>query len=173
MRTHRNRDDRNDGGAQLSKEQKHHERDEDKCLEQRFQHLMDGVVDENRRVVGRSCLQSLRKARAHLVKRFLHGCGSRDGVGTGRQKDSDRHGRMAVEAAEVVVVHGAQFHPRHVFDAQRRPVSVGAQHDVAELLRDRSAAPVSAHSPETADFPEPDVRRCGRPTPERSGFGWP
>ena len=42
---------------------------------------------------------------------------------------------MAVEAAEVVVVHGAQLHPRHVFDAQRRPVSVSAQHDVAELLR--------------------------------------
>jgi hypothetical protein len=123
-KAHRNRNHRDDCGTQVSEEQKHHDRDKDEGLEQRFEDLANGIVNEDRAVVDDLRLQSVGKASTHLVKRCLH-CGSgSDGICTGREKDSNRHGGPAIEAAVGVIILGAQLHARHVLQPQPGPIRV-------------------------------------------------
>ena len=83
----------------------------------------------------------------------------------------DRHRRLAVEPAFDVEVLGAELDPRDVAHAQQRAVGVGAQHDVAELLRASRAGLASARSSGTAG-PRPIGRAPMRPTGACTFCAW-
>ncbi len=69
-----------------------------------------------------------------LVERGADRARGRNGVGAGREKDRERSGGRAIEAAERVGGLRAELHSRHVFDPDQRPVGIGAHHDVLELF---------------------------------------
>ena len=66
--------------------------------------------------------------------------GGADRIGARRQIEADRDRRLAVEAAFDVLVLRAELDPGDIAHAQQRAVGIGAQHDVAELLRRRQPA---------------------------------
>ncbi len=57
------------------------------------------------------------------------------GVGAGLEIDADRDGCRAVVGRQKRVMKRAQFHPRHVLEAERAAVLLRAQDDVLELAR--------------------------------------
>ena len=136
----RNRDRRNDGGTQIAEEQKHHGDHEDEGLAQRPQHLVNGIVDENGRVVDDARLEPRRKPRAQPVQRPADGGRGLDGIGIRREIERDADGRPAVDARFGILVLRAHFDAGDVADAKDGAVRIGTQHDPAELFRRRQRA---------------------------------
>ena len=92
-----------------------------------FDHLLDRHLDEARGVVGHGVGEALREALGDLGHRALHVARDRQRVGAGLQEDAHQRRRPAVDAADEVVVLGGELDARHVLQAQRRAVGVGAQ----------------------------------------------
>ena len=134
------RDQRRAQAAEKQIDDEHHE---DEGLDQRLLHLMDRIGDENRRIVGDLPGQIVGKARLQLRELVLHRLERRDRVCSGRLVDRDRRCGRAVEAGLAIEVGGAEFQTRDVAEPQHRAVRVGADHDLLEFLRPRSAGPWS------------------------------
>jgi hypothetical protein len=98
-------------------------------------HLRDRLLDEFGAVEGDAVLQPRREALGEILHggagavHDLHGVGVRVLV----EAEGGRGG--PVEARPDAVLFGAEFDPRDVADANHRTVRIGAQEDVAELLR--------------------------------------
>src|SRR5215470_7197528 len=69
----RHRNGGNQGGAYAAEEQVNDDHDQNKCLEQRLQHLMDCIGDENRGVVRDLPVEIFRKSRLQFLDLGAHG----------------------------------------------------------------------------------------------------
>ena len=78
---HRHRDGRDQGGADVSHEQPHHQEDQHDRLEQGLDHFTDGDPDERRGVVRIDDLEPGRKIAAHLHQLLLDPVGGGQGIG--------------------------------------------------------------------------------------------
>jgi hypothetical protein len=136
----RHRDGRDQRGAPVLQEDEHHQEHQHHGLAQRDQHLADRHFHEARRVVGNRVGEAVGKARRQRLHRLLHLARHVQRVRAGLQEDAQQSCGLAVDAAHEVVVLAAQLHPRHVAQAHRRAVGVGADDDVLELARFREAA---------------------------------
>ena len=101
---------------------------------------MDRVAHEGRRVVVDDIVQTGREPLAQAVHRRDDLRSGADRIGARRQIEADRDRRLAVVAAFDVLVLRAELHPGDVAHAQQGAVGVGAQYDIAELLRGRQPA---------------------------------
>src|SRR5215469_14986605 len=101
---------------------------------------MDRIHDKGRRVVIDQILETGREALAQAVQISDDLGGGLHGIGARREIDADRYRRLAIEAALNVLVLRTEIDPRNVLYSQERPVGIGAQYDVAELLGCRQAA---------------------------------
>ncbi len=124
-----------DGRAKVAEEQEDDDDHEDEGLAQGPQYLLDGVIHEDGGVVDDTRLEVFRKARAQPGQRPVDGVRRLHRVGVRREEESHAHRRLAVEARFSIFVLGAHLDTRHIADAQPRAVGIGAQHDIAELLR--------------------------------------
>ena len=98
-----------------------------------FSHLVDGIGDEDRRVVGDLPGQILGKALLRAGNSVAHRLQGGDRIGARRLIDRDHGGRPAVEPRLAVEIGGAELEPRDVAQAQHRSVRIGADDDVLEL----------------------------------------
>ena len=130
-------DGRDDGGAQAAKEQEHHDDDQHEGFADRLQHLADRVVHEGGRIVNSPISQPLGKTRRQLGQGRVHGGRGFHGIGARRQINGDRHRRLAVEPAEIILVLCAHLDASHISHPNDGSIRVGAHHEGAELLRRR------------------------------------
>ena len=84
--------------------------------------------------------QALGEAGRQLGQGLLDEARCLNGIGSGREINSDRHRGFAGEPAFIVHVLRAHLDAGDVADAHDRAVGVGAQDDIAELLWRRQAA---------------------------------
>ena len=137
---HRNGHQRNQGGAPALQEEKDHGDDEQHGFEQGLHDLFDRHLDEARGVVGHRVGHARREARGDRRHGAVDLGGDIERVRAGLQEDAHQRGRLAVDAADEVVVLGTELDARHVLQAQRAAVGLGAQQDVFELPHFAQAA---------------------------------
>jgi hypothetical protein len=131
---HRNRDCRDQRRAPVLQEDIHDHHDEDDRLDQCLDHFHDRDLDENAAVAGIDDPVAGR----HVAREF--GNAGLDRFGRGHrirargQRDGKTDGGIAVELADRGVVFLSQFDPRDFLEQDARPVHLGLEHDIAELL---------------------------------------
>ena len=76
-----------------------------------------------------------------LADRALDLLADLERIGARLQEDADQRGGLAVDAADEVVVLRAELDARHVVQAQRAAVGVGAHDDLLELPAGPRAGP--------------------------------
>ena len=135
---HRHVDHRQDHGPPVLQEHQHDDGHQDDRVAQRVEDLVDRLADERRGVVDDLVIQPVGEARLQLLHLGVDAVGGVQRVGAGQLVDRQRHRRLAVERAGLVVLLRPQLDAGHV-----------AQPDDAGGLRRRSAA-------------EPADRRSGR-----------
>ena len=129
----RHRQGRNQGGADAAEKEIDHDDDEDERLDQRLLHLVDGVGDEHRRVVGHLPLEVLGEALLQLHDLVLDRLQRGDRVGAGALVHRNSRRRPAIESGLAIEVRGAEIGPGDVAEPQHRSVRIGADDDVLEL----------------------------------------
>ena len=123
------------------KENEHYQNDQEDGLKERMNDGINGLLDENRGVIGHRVIEAARKV---LLQQFHRGANllrETQGVGAGLLKDGNGHRGSVVEQRAEGEFTGTQFDARDVLEQQRFTMSPALHHDVAELLdRDQSAA---------------------------------
>ncbi len=130
---HRDRHQRDQGGAQVAQEEEDHQHDQHHRLGDGREHRVDRPVDEHRRVVGDRDLHAGRQRLVDLRHLVAHGLRQLQRI-AGRLLDHahvDR--RLAVEARDHPLVLRADRHGSHVAHAHRITADVGDDR-VLELL---------------------------------------
>ena len=134
---------RNQGGADIPEKQEHDDDDKDKRLDQCLLHLVHGVGDEHRRIVSDLPGQVVRKPRLQFGELGADRLDGGDGVATRRLVDHECRGIPPVEPRITVDVGGAELDAGDVAQPQGRSVRIGANDDVLEFRKARSAGPWS------------------------------
>ena len=140
---HRDRRERDDGGAPGLQEQHHHQHDQDDGLEDGRPDGVHRLLDELSGIVDDGVLEAGREALRQVVHRRLHRLRRRQGVGARPLEDADADGRVAVEIGVAAVVQRGQVHPADVLDADDGVLRL-LDDDVAELAG-IDEAPQRAH----------------------------
>ena len=122
----RNGYDRDQHRARVAQEQEDDHRDDQQRLDQRLQYLLDGAVDEDRRVVGDLAAYAGRELAGNLRKGVADRLGDVEEIRLRSDLDADEDRALAIEGHRVVVTLRAQF---NVGD-------VGEPHDCTVLLAD-------------------------------------
>ena len=149
----RDGEDRDDRRAPGLQEQDHDNDDQDHGFEQGRDDGVDGGLDEGRGVVDDRVVEARREGLLqpfHLGDDRVRG---REGIGPRALEDAERGGRLVVEVGVQRVVLRAQLDAGDVAQARHRPVRLGADHDVLELLgrtqppqgADRQGEPARRH----------------------------
>ena len=86
----RNRNNRDDGGAPSLQEQDDHDNNKADCFEQRADNFIDRLLNELRRIVNNTVVDTRREVLLRLLHRRLHACRRRQCIGTGTLKNDDR-----------------------------------------------------------------------------------
>jgi len=131
----RDRDSGDDRGPRAAQEDEHNAHHQRKGNDQGAHHLPPRIADEGGGIVHHPRVQPGRKPYRELVQGAPHRGGGIHRVRARRQIDADRHGGAAVQPRLAVHVLCAEFHSRHVAQAQHGTVRVGADDNGAELRR--------------------------------------
>ncbi len=123
------RTDRND-----PEEQEDHRDDDDQRLAERREHLVDGVLDVSRRVVGNPRLHPGRHVGLDERNLFADLPDHLERVGGRQDPDAHEHRRLAVEPDVLLVVLGAEHHVGDVAEPDDHAL-VFLDDQVPELLR--------------------------------------
>ena len=126
--------DRNDDGAQGSHEKEDDQHHDDERLGERLDHLVDRVVDVDRRVVGDAELDPRWQCFFNARQRFAHLADHVQRVGGGEDPDAHERGRLPVEADLRVVVLGSEYDIGDFPEAHDRPVRL-LDRQLAEFVR--------------------------------------
>ncbi|MNO65045.1 hypothetical protein D3C76_557850 [compost metagenome] len=130
----RNRQDRDQRGADVLQEQEDHQHHQDQRLDEGVDHLLDGHLHEHRGVVG----DLVGHAGGEFLRQPCHGVAHRLGgiqrVGAGLQIDTERGVLLAVQCGDHRVVLGTQFHSCHILQQQAGASGIAAQDDALEFL---------------------------------------
>ncbi len=127
-------------GPPVLQKEVHHQKDQDHRLKERFHHFVDGDFDEHRGVVGNVVGDAGGEGGGKAAHGVFHFLGRGQGVGPGGEEDAEGHGLNPVLLAPEVVALGAEFHPRHVLQAEDGAVRLRAEDDLPELFgRDEPA----------------------------------
>ena len=119
----------------MLEKQERHQDHQYRGHQERDEHLPDGDRDELGGVVGNSVVHAGGKALRQLLERRAHGPRGLQRVGARLQKDTHRHGRLAIVGGGKRVILGTKFGPRHISKPQRAAVLERAQDDALEFLR--------------------------------------
>ena len=128
------RDGRDDGRPDRAEEEEHHEDDEDERFGKCLQHLVHGVADETRAVVGNVVFEVVRETCLEVGEAAVDRGRGVERVRSRREIDRERNRGRVVEARLAVEVLRTELDMGHVADPEHRTVRVGPQHDVGELL---------------------------------------
>ncbi len=131
---HRNRHDRNDGGAPGLQEQDDDQDDQDDRLDDGLGDGIDGLLDELGRVVDDGVFEACRKFLRELVHCGFDLLGRRQRVRARQLVDGERNRRVEIAVGVGRVVDGGELDPAHVLEANDRGRAL-LDHDVGELLR--------------------------------------
>ena len=131
---HRHDERRNHRVTDVLQEQEHYDEHEADRFDERVDHLLDGRLDEGRRVVGDLVAYARREELCQFVHLRPDALRRGHGIGGRRQLDADGRGRFAVQSGGEVVCFAADFNARDVAQPDRGAVRVGAQDDRTELL---------------------------------------
>ena len=137
---HRHGGERNDRRAPALQEQVDDEEHEQHRLAERLQDFTDRHLDEARRVVRDRIGETFRETRRQLRDLGLDRLGDVERVRTGRQEDADERRRLAVDAADELVVLRAELDARDVGQPHGGAVGIRADDDLLELLGIREPA---------------------------------
>ena len=132
-------DSRDQGGAQVLQKQEHHEKHQHHRLGERNQYLADRDFDKAGGVIGRRVGEAGRKPFRQGAHVLVHVGRHRQRIRTGLQEDADQRRLLAVDAADKVIVLAAQLNARHIAQAHRAAIRVGAHDDLFKLARLRHA----------------------------------
>ena len=174
----RHRGQRDDRRPPRLEEHEHDDRDQDDGVAERLEHLVDGLIDERGGVVHDLVVQARLEPGLELGHLVAHPLGGVDGVGPGQLVHGQRHRRLAVERAGLIVTERAKFDLRHVLEPHR-PVVVGFQDDFAELpgigqpahCVDRVLERLAARRGRLAHLPGGDLRVLLLDGPQHVGRG--
>ena len=134
---HQGRDQR---VTDVLQEQEHHREHQHHGFDQGVHHLGDRDFDERRGVIRDLVLNALREVAAQLIHFGADHIAGTQGVRLRCQFDAESARRLAVQAGAVLVLLAADLNPCHIADPDRGTVRVGAQDNIAELLRARQLA---------------------------------
>ena len=109
-------------------------KDEDNRLDQRLIDLVDGFLDEGRGVIGIFDHNALGQRGRKIAHHFPHRFGGIHRIGTGGKVHRKARRRMTVEAADAAVVLFGEFDRGDIGKVNGRPVRIGFQQDVPEIL---------------------------------------
>ena len=130
----------NERGAPVLQEDVDHEDHQQHGLRQGPEDLLDALHDRQGGVHSYGGLQVSGIPLLQVLDLLLHRIAHRQGVGARRLEEGDDAGGLAVEAADLLVAHGAQLDPGHVPEADHGAIRIGADHDLGELFRVLEAA---------------------------------
>ena len=130
----RDGEDRDDRRAPGLQEQDHDDDDEDHGLEECRDDGVDGGLDEGRGIIDDRVVEAGREALLQPLHLGDDGVRGGERVGAGALEDAEGGGRLVVEVGVQRVVLRAQLDAGDVAQARHRPVRLGADHDVLELL---------------------------------------
>ena len=132
---HRHHNRRNQRVADVLQKQPHHQKDQNNRLQQGGHNLLNRDLHKQGRVVRKGVGHILREVDTQLLELALH-CRCRgNGVGARRQLHSASHGALAIQPRLKAEVLQIAFHARHIGQAHGRAISIGAQNNLAKLLR--------------------------------------
>ncbi len=131
---HRDRDGRDQGGAEVPEEEQHDQEDEDHGLDEGLHHLVDGHGYEGGRLVGVVDLDPRGEIGGELVELGLDELGGVQRVGARGQADEHAGGRLPVELRVAFVGLGSELGAGHIPEADRGAIRVDAEGDGPELL---------------------------------------
>ncbi len=131
---HRHRNQRDDRRPPVLQKQQHHDGDEQHGITEGLEHLGNRLIDERRGVVNNRVIQTVGESALHLLHLRADVVRGLQRVGARQLIDRQRHRRLAVERAGLVVPLGTQLDLRHVGQADDSAVSVGLEDRVTELL---------------------------------------
>ena len=129
------RDGRDEGCAEVLEEQVHDQKHQKHGFAEGLHHFVDGNLHDRRGIKGIHGLQPLREEGFGALQIVVDIARRFQRVRAGGELHGDTRGGLAVIAAERGVAFAAKLHTGHVLHADERAVGVGAQDDVAELLR--------------------------------------
>ncbi len=138
----RHRDRRDQRRAPALQEDEHDDDDEDDRLEQGVDDLPDRQLDERRAVERESVFIARRERVRRLLDLRLDEFGSLQRVRPWRELDCHADRGMAVQAAGVGVILGAELDARDVVQPHHRAVGTGLDDDLAELVGRRQSRPL-------------------------------
>ena len=127
---HRHRNHRDERGAEVLKEDIHHDEDKQQGDEEREQHFLDRCEEELRHVVVQLVCHARREGLCLLLKLSLHVFCNLCGVGAGNLLHHTHDRRLSVVFHRHAVHQSAELHLRHVLQTQRLAVLVAADDDV-------------------------------------------
>ena len=129
----RNRDRRNERGPPVLQEEEHHQHHKQDCLDQRSQHLANGIADERRGVESNVIFEPWRKALRQPRQFDPHGLVHVQGIGRRQLAHADSDCLESAVPQLSAVIFGAQFGPPNIFHANQRSVAPGFENDVLKL----------------------------------------
>ena len=131
---HRDGEHRDQRGSPILQEQEDDQGDQDECLHEGLDDLMDGGADERGGVVDSSELESGGEHPPHVVQRGRDAVGDLQGVGARRLENNEGRARLAVESGKGVVHLAAEFDAGDILDAGEAAALAGFDDDVEELV---------------------------------------
>ncbi len=158
---HRHRQHRDQRRAPALQEDEHHQDDQEQRLPERGEDLVHARGDGAGGVEGDRVVEVGRKVRLEFGQLGLDAVGGLEGVRAGKLIERQDRGGFSVQAPRQVVGLHAEFDARHVLHPHHRAVGVGAQHDLAELLR-RQQPPLREDGVRELLSRRPARRRSGR-----------
>ncbi len=133
-KSHRDRDGRDDRGADILQEHIHHEEHQDERLDEGLDHLMDRGIEEVVVVHRYRYLQTRGKLALHLLDLGQTVVDDLCGVGAGGLEDDTRRGHLAVERVGESVGQTSQLHFGHITQTEYLAGGLGGHHYILELL---------------------------------------
>ena len=122
---YRHRDARDDGGADLAQEQKHHDGDQHHRQHQRQFGVVQRGADRGAAIDGDTDVHVGRHGRFQMRQLRLHGVDGLDDVGVRLTVEDDQNRRLAVGHAEIAIVLNGVGDLGDVGEADRRAVAIG------------------------------------------------
>ena len=131
---HRDRQQRDDGGAQRAQKEKNHQGYQHRGFDDRLEYALDGAVDEDRVVVGHLDRHPGRQITPDLDHELPHAGGEVERVGRSLPDHADPDGIAPIEPNTGALIDRGLLHPRDVGNPDRLPVD-GADDHLAKFLR--------------------------------------
>ena len=141
---HRHGNQRDERRPPVLQEEEDDENDQDHGLEERVDDLADALGHRQRRVECDCVVEVSGEPAFEVRERAFDAVRGGQRIGAGRLIDGDDGGGLPVHARQLLIVEGAQFDAGHVLHAHDGAVQVGADDDLAKLLR-RLEPPLREH----------------------------